>query len=67
LCIGTAALIASSGTSASGLAALLFKRRARKHEPITPRADDRDRDDEAQEEAEHAQLVNDLARVTLRL
>ena len=31
LCVGTAALLASGGTSAGGLTALLLRRRARRH------------------------------------
>ena len=34
LCIGTAALLLSSGTSAGGLAALVVRRRARKNKSI---------------------------------
>ena len=36
LCIGTAALLASSGASAGGLAALLFRQRARKNRSSAP-------------------------------
>lgn len=39
LCIGTAALLVSGGTSAGGLAALFFKQRACGNRSIAPRAD----------------------------
>ncbi len=41
LCIGTATLLVSGGTSAGGFAALLVRLRTRKNRSIAPAADDR--------------------------
>jgi hypothetical protein len=43
LCIGTATLLISSGTSAGGLAALVVRLRTQKHESNTPCTADRGR------------------------
>jgi hypothetical protein len=49
LCIGTATLLVSSGTSAGGLATLLFRLRTRKHRPIVPFAGDLCREGEPEQ------------------
>ena len=49
VCIGTAALLVSSGTSAGGFAALFVRQRARKNESIAPCAANRGRDQEPEQ------------------
>ena len=46
LCIGTATLLVSGGTSAGGLAAFLFRRRAGKKGSLAPPADSHGRQTE---------------------
>ena len=60
LCIGTATLLVSSGTSAGGLATLLFRLRARKHRPIAPFAGDLCREDEPEHKELRSQLADDV-------
>jgi hypothetical protein len=60
LCIGTATLLVSSGTSAGGLATLLFRLRTRKHKPIAPIAGDLCREDEPEHKELRSQLVDDV-------
>jgi hypothetical protein len=49
VCIGTAALLVSSGTSAGGFAALFVRQRARKNASIAPCAANRGREHEPEQ------------------
>jgi hypothetical protein len=60
LCIGTATLLVSSGTSVGGLATLLFRLRTPKRRPIAPFAGDLCSEDKPEQKDLRSQFTDDV-------